>query len=115
MDSIKNMNDTVWISDMTAVFAGGLFCYFFEKFRDGYFFLTLATMVATFGFGLAIISELLQGLFLFNAAIFIGIAHGICWVVPPQIILAYGGPTNLSLTWGFVLLSNFCGTFLFNL
>lgn len=115
IDKLKSMNDSIWISNMTAIFTAGLLHYFFKGFKDGYFYLFLASISALIGFFLAMISELLEGMLLYNAAIFIAIAHGICWVIVPQTILAYGGPQNFVLTWGFALLCDFVGLAIFRI
>jgi len=108
-DSLKNMNNTVWISGMTAVFAGGLISVFWKKLVETYFFLFLATVFWSIGFGLALLSEIFDGVLLFNAAIFIGISYGMCWVLVPQTCLAGGGPLSFSYSWGLVLAMDFIG------
>lgn len=92
---------------------GGLLAYFLIDSINGYKWAIIAAVCGAIGFGIAILTDPLGGIFLFVAVILIGFAVGLFWVIVPSIVMEDAGEKNFGLNWGLTLFLNALGMLIF--
>ena len=105
--------DTFWGADMFGRIGGGLLAYFLINSINGYKWAIGSAMSVALGFGLALLTEPVSGIFLYIAVILIGLGAGVFWVIVPSIVMEDGGEKNFGLNWGLTLFMNTLGMLIF--
>lgn len=117
--SIKTYSSTLNLCQSLAALVTGLISYFARNKINEYVFLILAAVVAGVGFLLAMFAVWFLDTLMFFAAVCIGIASGMGWMMPAMIAYDDAGAQPFGVLFSFILVANYWGmctfTFIFRM